>query len=286
MKRPWMPLYIADYLAKTAHLNAAQSGAYLHLIMHYWQSGSLPDGDMALARIARMTSSEWKRERPVIQAFFVDGWRHIRIDEEIAHAADISSKRAASAKLKKSNCPAIAEQKDTHARGLSQSQAQSEPEREEKITGLRPRAIAAATRPSRFDEFWKTYPRRDGANPRVPARKKFESLVRSGTDPDEIIAAAGRYAGEIRGKGQERTSFVAQAMTWLNQQRWEDYSGLEVDVDLAKSRGLIRLMPETPQWEAWTKSRNGKSLPTDKNGGWWSPLEWPIGYEPNEGVAA
>jgi len=38
-----MPLYVADYLADTAHLGALESGVYLHLIMHYWLKGGLPD---------------------------------------------------------------------------------------------------------------------------------------------------------------------------------------------------------------------------------------------------
>lgn len=91
MSRPWMPLYVADYLADTAHLNAAQSGAYLHLIMHYWQKASLPDDDQALSRIARMTLAEWKRTRALVQPFFSNGWKHGRIEFELSEAARISA---------------------------------------------------------------------------------------------------------------------------------------------------------------------------------------------------
>jgi uncharacterized protein YdaU (DUF1376 family) len=98
MSRPWMPLYIADYLADTAHLNAAQSGAYLHLIMHYWTSGKLPDDDRALARIARMTATEWKRDRAIIQAFFRDGWKHKRIEAERQRVDEVSETYASRAR--------------------------------------------------------------------------------------------------------------------------------------------------------------------------------------------
>lgn len=92
-KKPWMPLYIADYLKDTTHLGAIESGAYLHLIMDYWQNGKLPDDDRHLARIAKLTDKEWKGLKPVLQAFFHDGWKHKRIDIELAHAEEVSSKR-------------------------------------------------------------------------------------------------------------------------------------------------------------------------------------------------
>jgi uncharacterized protein YdaU (DUF1376 family) len=76
---PWMPLYIGDYRAETAHLSAAQHGAYLLLIMHYWQQGTLPDDDEQLARIVCMSIVEWRKNRAVIRAFFGEGWRHKRI---------------------------------------------------------------------------------------------------------------------------------------------------------------------------------------------------------------
>lgn len=97
MSPPWMPLYIADYRADTAHLSAAEHGAYLLLIMHYWSTGGLPDDDRQLARIACMTTGEWKRSKPVVQAFFHDGWKHGRIDKELKRTAEVSASYSARA---------------------------------------------------------------------------------------------------------------------------------------------------------------------------------------------
>lgn len=98
MSRPWMPLYIADYLADTGHLRAAESGAYLHLIMHYWQRGCLPTEDRQLATIAKMTDVEWQEARPVIEPLFQLGWRHKRVDTELARAEEKYHRRAAAGK--------------------------------------------------------------------------------------------------------------------------------------------------------------------------------------------
>jgi uncharacterized protein YdaU (DUF1376 family) len=86
----WMPLYIADYLADTTRLTTEQHGAYLLLIMDYWRNGPLPDDDAALANIARLSLSQWKKQRGTIARMFQleeGSWRHKRIDVEMAEAA-------------------------------------------------------------------------------------------------------------------------------------------------------------------------------------------------------
>lgn len=116
-----MPLYIADYRNKTAHLTAAEHGAYLLLIMHYWVSKGLPADDGQVMRIAAMTPAEWKKSRSTLQAFFHDGWRHERVDSELAKADEISSKRRAAAEQRHSKKDANAEQlqcKSNHTRDV------------------------------------------------------------------------------------------------------------------------------------------------------------------------
>lgn len=124
MKRPWMPWYVADFVADTLHLSAAQTGAYMLLIGHYWQHGELPIDDQAMCRITRMSTTEWQKSKPVIAAFFSAEWRHNRIDSELAKVAEISSKRRASAEQRHSKSNANAEHLDTHARATSPSQSQ------------------------------------------------------------------------------------------------------------------------------------------------------------------
>lgn len=89
------------------------------------------------------------------------------------------------------------------------------------------RAVDFSTRPAgseKFEEFWAVYPKRGlAANPKKPASEKFARAVKSGADPEVIIAAAKRFAEIERRTGRLGTEKVAQAQTWLNQQRWGDY---------------------------------------------------------------
>jgi uncharacterized protein YdaU (DUF1376 family) len=90
-RRAYMPLFVGDYLADTLHLSTCEHGAYLLLIMHYWQSGKpLPDDDARLARILRMTIQEWESIRPVLEPFFdvhSGRWHHGRLEKELAYVA-------------------------------------------------------------------------------------------------------------------------------------------------------------------------------------------------------
>jgi uncharacterized protein YdaU (DUF1376 family) len=97
----YIPFHPGDYLTDTAHLSAAEHGAYLLLILNYWQRGEpLPADDRKLRGIARMTAAEWQESRKTVLEFFTerDGLlHHKRIDEELANARDKSSKAKASA---------------------------------------------------------------------------------------------------------------------------------------------------------------------------------------------
>jgi hypothetical protein len=80
--------------------------------------------------------------------------------------------------------------------------------------------------PSRFDEFWKAYPHRDGPNPRKPAEAKFNALVKRRLDLGMLIDEVNKFAVAEKSRGNIGTRLIPQATRWLNEQRWADHAAI------------------------------------------------------------
>lgn len=97
MSLPYMRLYPGDYLADTTHLTTEEHGAYMLLIMAYWQHGGpLPADDTRLMRITRTNKRRWIAIKDSLFEFFVlnseNQLVHKRVQAEIDAAADKCAK--------------------------------------------------------------------------------------------------------------------------------------------------------------------------------------------------
>lgn len=166
MARGWMPFYVADYLADTLHLDTCEHGAYLLLILHYWQHGGLPGEDAKLQRITRLSESEWARCKPVLADLFDDGWAHGRVEKELADAKEAHERRRSAgakggkAKAMSSQGVSNADPPDKHCSSnaramLCQSQSQPQLEKPEAKASVKK---AAAKRGTSIPEDWQPTP--------------------------------------------------------------------------------------------------------------------------------
>jgi Helix-turn-helix domain len=72
-----------------------------------------------------------------------------------------------------------------------------------------------------FELFWRAYPSRGPhPNPKKPAQQKFLVAIKKDVDPAVIIRGAEAYAGYSASISDR--SKVAQAVTWLGQERYRD----------------------------------------------------------------
>ncbi len=159
----------------------------------------------------------------------IEGDRFAAWDKRQPRREDGSAERAKAWRERKKN--------DTNATEREQTQpnADERPDTEERLEGEENPPVAppvGVARMSgveaRFEEFWAAYPKRGSAtNPRKPAFEKFGKLVKAGIDPAEIISGAKAYASAMRHSRKDGTEHVAQAVTFLNQERWKDYSNVE-----------------------------------------------------------
>lgn len=154
----YMPLYVGDFLLDTAHLNAEQSGAYLHLMMHQFISGDLPNCDKQLSRLAKMSLSKWKRNKETLSEFFTisdKSWTQKRAKFERERALSKIKKASESGKQggrgnKKGKANALTSLKQSPQLHENQSESESDPT--SKISKGRKGDLPVAP-PSRLDEI-------------------------------------------------------------------------------------------------------------------------------------
>lgn len=107
-----------------------------------------------------------------------------------------------------------------------------------------------------FDPIWDAYPRRQGGNSRKNAEARYRKAVRSGVDPEVILAAVRAYAQHCDATGKTGTEFVKTAEAWLNGQLWESDWSISLSRPAPPHRqannrrsladALHRIMPDDP----------------------------------------
>lgn len=94
---PYMQFYVAEYLADTMHLTAEEHGAYVLLMLNYWQTGK-PIPKSRLARIAKISNDRWTTVEASLNEFFIDTgseWMHKRIEADLQVAREAQDQRSA-----------------------------------------------------------------------------------------------------------------------------------------------------------------------------------------------
>lgn len=226
MKRPWMPFYVADYLQDTAHLSPTEHGAYLLLILHYWTKGGLPSDEESIRRITRLNPRQWSHSCDLLRSLFLTGWRHKRIDSELAKAIEKSKVNSANAKRSRSDRTATAKPTPTQSQSQSEEYLFSEKTDSLPEEGVKPKA-AKPQRPKPVsdwppdyrEQWWAVYPRK---TEKKAALAKLDAIHKGGNVSwSRFMAGTNRYAMHIASNGTEER-FVKHPTTWLNRGCWED----------------------------------------------------------------
>lgn len=98
MANPFQPWQREAFNSKTLHLSRMQKAAYKNLLeVCFAVGGELPDDDKKLALICEIDVRTFRKHRALLLGFFyrtADGWRHQRVDEDLARISRQREKRA------------------------------------------------------------------------------------------------------------------------------------------------------------------------------------------------
>jgi uncharacterized protein YdaU (DUF1376 family) len=216
----WMPLYIGDYLADTAHLDAERHGCYLLWMMHYWRKGPLPDNIEDLVSIGKLRSSNAPSiAQALLREFFTkngDGtWHQKRQDAE----RDKWQQKKLSA-IEKASRAAKARWEDAPSNAPSMPQAMLE-----RCPSPLPSPLPLSTpKPKKQSSpsaqvltLYKAYPRHTAPE---AAYVKIQKALNSRTF-DELLLAVQAFKRKISREGTD-PQYIPHPATWFNQGRYDD----------------------------------------------------------------
>lgn len=225
MSHPYLPLYVDDYEAATAHLTPDEDGIYGRLLRLCWRTPgcSLPNDHGWIARKVRLSAKDYERiGRPLIEEFFRLQRGRLVQKRLKAEYDDISRKKSARVKAAKmggaakalkdkGNDPANSTVLAAHTRAFP------EPEPEP----YTPTSVGVSRTPAQaFEEWWGRYPNQA----RKPVARKAYFAARErigGDDPDaELSVGLGRALASAR--WADPTYIVPNPASWLDEDRWLD----------------------------------------------------------------
>lgn len=213
MSIPYVKFFPSDWKAGCSNLSPIEELIYLKVCIENWDTGK-PLTEENLARAMRGHSDgiadalqylvdEQKIEKNE-HGFF--NARAMNTHEEAVKRHNDASK-AASKRWKNKKQSDNAGALKAHKPRICQPEPEPEPIKKNKQ--------------KKFDEFWKTYPRKIGKKRALVA---YENSLTNTVTEDKIIRAAKSYADHIR-KEKTEEQYIAHPTTWLNQGRWDDEYG-------------------------------------------------------------
>jgi uncharacterized protein YdaU (DUF1376 family) len=259
---PYLPLYVDDYEAATAHLSAAEDGVYSRLLRLCWRTPgcSLPNDDAWIARKIRLTAAEFaKVAKPVIEEFFTVQRGRITQKRLKAEYENISRKKSARVNAGKMGGAAKAlKTKETVSSNATvlpaHTRAFPEPypeplEAKASLSSVPPSA-APMTYPEPFEAAWKAYPHVKGRSSKPKALGYWRRL--SPAIREALPSAVARYARDGR---EPKADCGAPAMQrWLSEARFSDW------------------MPDAESSSAggWSDERWAAVVALNREEGWWT----------------
>jgi uncharacterized protein YdaU (DUF1376 family) len=222
MKNPYFRFYPGDFYLDTATWSDTECGAFIRCLSFQWEKGFIPNDIDRLARIAHSMSEPLVRETVLSKFDKAPGnpGQLVNAKLESVRVALVSYKEKLSAAGKKGAEKKWGGHDDPNGdpNGLANGKSKSKPKTTEQKAKSK---ISKET----WEAFWSVYPRKVG--------KKKAGEVLNRINPDAKLLQIIITAVKVQCKSEQWTKdagqFIPHPATWLNQERWEDATKVQVE---------------------------------------------------------